>query len=518
VVKYLKFYRDDARGQRIARVWAKKSGRLTPALKAEFAKAGLPTDLVWLSLIESGHNPTIFSPAGAAGLWQFIPESGRMYGLTVDRWVDERLDPQRATDAAIQYLKDLRARFGTWELAMAGYNMGHGGLLRAVRKFNTNDFWTLARYEAGIPWETTLYVPKIFAIAVVMTNKKSFGIDDVQPESPISFDTVYVEPGVPLAEVARAARAPESEILGLNAHYLSGRIPPAAGSEDKRWPVRVPPGVGATATRALAKSTPTRLDGFEPYVVRFGDSLDAIAVDRGCDEAVIRRANQIAGSERLATGTVLFVPNASDAARPSAADDVVVVPARRFSYTERRRIFYRVLGGDTLDQVARQLGVAASELSTWNALDGSARLQHGMVLQAYAATSFDLSKVRYYEPSQVRVLIAGSDEFFEHFEGLNDRKRIVVTARDGDTLSTVGKRYGMSTGMMERINRFSRNKKLTAGDRVVVYTKRAMAQDGSVVELPRELPPVQAPRPEALPALPRQDSRVPENGRRAVLP
>jgi hypothetical protein len=114
------------------------------------------------------------------------------------------------------------------------------------------------------------------------------------------------------------------------------------------------------------------------------------------------------------------------------------------------------------------------------------------------------------------VLVAGSDEFFEHFEGLNDRKRIVVTARDGETLSTIGKRYGMSTGMMERINRFSRNKKLSVGERVIVYTKRATTEDGSTVDAPRELPSVEAPRPEALPALPRPDSLG--NGRRAVVP
>src|SRR5204863_10052187 len=121
-------------GKAIAKVWAKKSGRYISAMKAEFAKAGLPTDLVWMSLIESGHSATIYSPVGAAGRWQFMPEAGRLYGLTVDRWVAERLDPQRSTEAAIRYLSDLHRRFGNWELAMAAYNMGYGGLSRAIRK------------------------------------------------------------------------------------------------------------------------------------------------------------------------------------------------------------------------------------------------------------------------------------------------------------------------------------------------------------------------------------------------
>ena len=169
------------------------------------AKAGLPTDLIWLALIESGYNPTIRSPAGAAGLWQFMPDTARAYGLTVDRWVDERLDPRRATEAAVRLLSDLHRRFGNWELAMAAYNMGHGGLSRAIRKFNSNDFWELSRHEAGIPWETTLYVPKIFATAIVMNNPRAFGIGGVTPSGPEPFDIVRVAPGVLLSRVAAAA-------------------------------------------------------------------------------------------------------------------------------------------------------------------------------------------------------------------------------------------------------------------------------------------------------------------------
>ena len=164
VIKYLRFYRDSPSGKSIARVWAKKSGRYTQAIRAELSRAGVPTDLVWLSMIESGHNPTITSPAGAAGLWQFMPDAGRTYGLTVDRWVDERLDPERSTEAASRYPAILYRRFRwCWELAIASYNMGYGGLARSIRKFNSNDFWELVRYFVpAFLWETTLYVPKIW--------------------------------------------------------------------------------------------------------------------------------------------------------------------------------------------------------------------------------------------------------------------------------------------------------------------------------------------------------------------
>src|SRR5262249_49570704 len=145
-----------------------------------------------------------------------MPDAGRTYGLTIDRWVDERLDPERATEAAARYLADLYRRFGSWELAMAAYNMGYAGLNRAIRKFSSNDFWELARYEAGLPWETTLYVPKIVATAIMMNNPTAFGIADIAPEPPQNFDTVLVGPGTPLEAVASAAGVTVETIEALN--------------------------------------------------------------------------------------------------------------------------------------------------------------------------------------------------------------------------------------------------------------------------------------------------------------
>ncbi|HMJ11014.1 MAG TPA: transglycosylase SLT domain-containing protein, partial [Polyangiaceae bacterium] len=435
VVKYLLFYRDNPRGKAIARVWAKKSGRYVPAMKAEFAKAGLPTDLVWISLIESGHSPTIYSPAGAAGIWQFMPDAGRLYGLTVDRWVDERLDPQRSTEAAIRYLGDLQRRFGNWELAMAAYNMGYGGLSRAIRKFNTNDFWQLARYEAGVPWETTLYVPKILATAILMNNKQAFGISDVAPDANVRFDTVRVEPGLPLLEVAQAAGVSAQNIETLNPQYRISRTPPARpGQPVQSWLVRVPLGKGVVVSQRLAKTAGD--ETLEPYVVRFGDTSATIAARFRITEEKLRLLNRIGREEMLSPGTVLLAPQLAAGAPPGSAagDEVVVVPPRRFDYADRRRIFYRVLPGDTLARVAQALDVTRAELLSWNALDTSARLQAGMVLQAFVSRDKPLDDVRHLQEAQTRVLVAGSDAFFEYMEAVNGRKRIALVVKDGDTL------------------------------------------------------------------------------------
>jgi membrane-bound lytic murein transglycosylase D len=527
VLKYLQFYRDDARGRNILRTWAKKCGRFVPALRAELAKAGLPTDLVWLSLIESGHNPTIVSPVGAAGLWQFMPESGRLYGLTVDRWVDERLDPERATVAAVRYLNDLRSRFGSWELAMAAYNMGHGGLLRAVRKFNTNDFWALSRYEAGIPWETTLYVPKILATAVVMANKKAFGIDDIEQDAPISFDTVQVASNVDLADIARAADVSLEDVRALNAQYLSGRTPPvteptAAGSPPRRYPVRVPAGRGLVTEQRLAANGRRPGPAMEPHVVRFGDTLETIAAEHGAAARDIAQQNHVGADERLLTGSVLLVPSSPSGGSTTVKDvdeEVVVVPGRRFVESNRKRVFYKVLPGDQVGQIASAFGVSPSEVGAWNAIDPVAELQPGMTLQVLVRPEFDLSRVRCLAEHEVKLLVAGSAEFFDFFEAQNGRKRLTVTAKKGDTYAVIGRRYGMSTSMMERINRIPAVTPLNVGDRVVVYTKgEAGAGVTSDVDLARELAAISAPFPEALPPLPSTAANAAPNGHRTVLP
>jgi membrane-bound lytic murein transglycosylase D len=495
VVRYLEFYRDTPRGQAIARTWAQKVGRYTPAMKAVFTRFSLPTDLVYLSLIESGHNPTIFSPAGAAGLWQFIPESGRMYGLTVDRWVDERLDPQRSTEAAARYLSDLRRRFGSWELAMAAYNMGQTGLLRVMRQYNTNDFWRLTEYEAALPWETTLYVPKIQAIAIVMNNRKAFGLTDIEPDLPVSFDTVYVDESTGLDQVARAAALPVDSVRALNPHYLAGRAPPSVKrGERKRWPMYVPTGYGTIVAQALSRAK-TPAGAVAPQaasvLVRQGDNLETVAYRYRTTADVLQRMNQIGGDESLRPGSVLLVPALPNGETvQDDREDYVVVPLHGFSFPGREQWFYRVRHGDTVADVSRAFRITANELVRWNGLDADANLQADMILQAFVPQGADLSRVRGVKPSQTQLLIAGSPEFIEFFEAQKGRSRVVVAALEGDTLGKVGGRYGMSVSMMERINRYSRDKQLKAGEPVVVYTKRKVRKTELSPDAQAALPPL----------------------------
>ena len=509
---FVKFYRDSQRGRQLAESWARKAGRYVPAIQAELARAGLPTDLVWMSLIESGHNPTIRSVAGAAGLWQFIPETARCYGLTVDRWVDERLDPLRSTQAAALYLSDLKSRFGSWELAMAAYNMGHAGLSRSVRRYNTNDFWRLTRLEAALPWETALYVPKILAIAIVMKNRRAFGLGDVPMDPAINFDTIYMPGGIPLAEIALQAGLPEAALASMNPHFL-GRLTPPASREDPAhlWPVHVPRGLGVKLSQR-PDEWQQRIVARGAYRVRLGDTLANVAERlRGTPEE-LAALNQLEDGDRLIPGSSLLVPTtfgvvASEGERLPPRDDeesVVVLPPSRFSYQSRERVFYRVLPGDTLEALAAAFDVRPEELVLWNGLDTRARLQSDMVLTVFVPRGAELGGVRFArERNAGKRLEAGSPSFLAHFQAEEGRQRLSIAAREGDTLQAIGRRYGLSGGMMERINHRARNERLAEGTPVVVYAKYGPVQSEQIVSrAPDPLPPIDPPHPSALPSAP----------------
>ncbi len=511
-LEYVKFYRDSERGRQLAESWARKAGRYVPAVQAELARAGLPTDLVWMSLIESGHNPTIRSPAGAAGLWQFIPDTARCYGLTVDRWVDERLDPLRSTQAAASYLSDLKSRFGSWELAMAAYNMGHGGLMRSVRRYNTNDFWRLVRLEAALPWETALYVPKILAIAIVMKNRRAFGLGDVPMDPAISFDTIYVPGGVPLADIALRANMPVEALASLNPQLLTSLTPPASRDEPARqWPVHVPRGLGASLSEA-SRSFSRLLLG--TYRVRLGDTLASVAERLRGPVETLAAQNQLDEGDRLTPGSVLLVPATFEVAVADGdrlppredTESVVVLPPSSFVYADRERVFYRLLPGDTLDSVATAFGVRPEELVLWNGLEEHARLQSEMVLSVFVPKGAELSGVRFArERNTGKRLDAGSPAFLAHFEAEQGRQRLSISAREGDTLQAIGRRYGLSAGMMERINHRARSERLSEGTPVVVYAKYGPVGAEQIwSRLPDPLPPVDPPHPSDLPGSPAQ--------------
>lgn len=237
VSKWISYYQNN--GRRWFREWLERSTRYMPFLTDELKKAGLPTDLAYMVMIESGFSFSATSVADAVGPWQFIEPTGVRYGLTRNWWLDERRDLQKSTRAAIRYLKDLHAEFGSWYLVAASYNMGETGLRNRINKHGTKDFWSLVR-KRGLPSETQEYVPKILAAMLISKAPNLYGFRDVERLDAYDCETVVVPGGTDIDKLADRLGVTRKSLKDLNAELVLGYIP----RQVDRHRIRVPKGAG----------------------------------------------------------------------------------------------------------------------------------------------------------------------------------------------------------------------------------------------------------------------------------
>jgi membrane-bound lytic murein transglycosylase D len=467
VFRYLEFFKDDLKGRAIMTVWLRRMGRYRPIIEKILDREGLPKDLIYLAMVESGFDPGAISPKAAGGIWQFIPGAARAYGLEVSHWVDARRDPERSTEAAARYLKDLYIRFGTWHLAFAAYNAGYGAVLKSIARFNTNDFWELVRHEAGMPWETSLYVPKILAAAIIGHNPAAFGFTSIIQDAAVQFDRVEVPSGTSFAALAKTVGTQVEVIESLNPEYVRGRIPP----DRERTILRVPVGAAALFTKAALSDRDSNL---ETVTLRFGETLEDVAKARGIAVRELRRINGATENSELRGGATILVP-ARSVSQTVAVDDaeepiLVALPDRTFYYADRERVFYRTRDGDTTGEIAGIFDVTIDDIVEWNNIDPDANLQAKLVLQLFVRQGFDRRGVVLLDPDSVRVVTLGSEEFSELETARRGKTRLYYAARPGDTLAKIAKRYGLSAGDLARINRLSAAADLNDGQKIVVYS------------------------------------------------
>jgi membrane-bound lytic murein transglycosylase D len=482
LIDYLRFYHNTSRGKNILRSWFKKMGRYESLIRRQLTHHKLPQDLIHVAMIESGFRADCSSYAGAAGLWQFMPFGGRIYGLAYNYWIDERRNPERSTRAAMLYLKDLYQRFGSWHLALAAYNAGYGAVSRAIRRFNTNDYWKLCQLEAGLPYATMNYVPKVLAVAIAGRNKAEFGLENVSKEPQWDYETVTVRRAVHLRHIAKAAGVSYEAVEELNPELRRHRVPPGYAS----FQVRVPKGSKKTF---LANASRRRLmpKGTKVYRVRFGDDLGSIAKKFSTSSSRIRRLNSIRTRSEVVPGLELVVPDRPDresrgagAGRRMAAEKsgqsgekiLVAVPARPPSAPAGWRcVYYRVTAGDSLDGLAKAFRAKKSDLAYWNNLSKGAKIQRGMILRVYVPPSSKLSHVRLLDPDDLEVVVVDSPAFREARLERRGLKRIVYEARKRDTIRKLSRKFGLSMGSIARLNDISRFSKLEPGQKLVIYVK-----------------------------------------------
>jgi len=347
-----------------------RSGRYLPMIHQVFAEEGLPQDLAMIAFIESSFLPLARSNKMAHGIWQFMPRTGRQYGLRSNGLVDERRDFEKSTRAAARYLAYLNEIFGDWYLAMAAYNAGEGKILRAMNRTGAKDFWQLASTNA-IRKQTKNYVPAFLASVLISKNPSHYGFE-VVPDPPLEFDTVLLERSISLEDLSKASQFPVEDLRSLNPELLTMVTP----QQPEGYELRIPDGTREAMSLAVAAVPTTRPPEFKTHVARKGDTLPKIARRYGVTISSLASANSLSTKARIARGQEIMVPEKAKKTQKASTPKVAAAKSKKTTKSAApapsAAKSYRVKNGDTLYQIALRHGTTVAEILAVNGLGGSA--------------------------------------------------------------------------------------------------------------------------------------------------
>ena len=447
VHRYIEYF--TGAGRSVFERWLVRSGRYMSLFRDVLKKEGLPPDLVHLVFVESGFNLNARSISAAVGPWQFLRSTARLFGLTVNQWVDERKDPEKSTVAAARYLKHLYAIFGDWPLAIASYNAGEGTVLRAIKCQGTTNYWDL-----HLPRQTEDYVPQFMAVLAITRAPQKYGFDSVELEQPIDFDEIALTGSVDLRAIARLADCSFDEIKALNPAVLKH----AAPGGDGVTMLRVPTGKAQVILAKLqdGASLPA-VHLTVQHRVRRGETLQAIADQYHVGAQPLARANRITRSRPLKRGMVLVVPAslrpptpaALSAGDPRASTAYVPAHARPTPASldgkseAEGRALHTVRKGETLDAIAAQYGISADDIRRWNHLAGG-RPRRGTRLKIRTGeAAVDTPEAVAADSARVAALVPpGGRHKSRHGRAVaGDGAATTVTVQRGETLGTLAQRH-----------------------------------------------------------------------------
>ncbi len=339
-----------------------RSGKYRKLIDGVLEEMDLPKGLAYLPVIESAYLPNLTSRAGAYGIWQFMPDTAREYGLRVDWWVDERADPERSTRAAASFLKNLYRQFNDWSLALAAYNAGPGRVRRALEATGATTFWELLE-QSAVPKETRGYVPTFYATLLIASDPQTYGFTLGAVED-VPVRRVDVEGPVSLRYLAQVANVPEATLRDLNPALRRGILPPG-----RAW-VRVP---AKAAEEILSQAGTLKRDDSEielcSFTLRDGDTLKQLARALDTKPETILAMNGLESASAIRRGDSLYLPIR---ARELGA---------RLRESENRNFYYAVRKGDTLYSVAKRHSLSVDELADLNDMTAKTRLHPGQRLR-----------------------------------------------------------------------------------------------------------------------------------------
>jgi membrane-bound lytic murein transglycosylase D len=307
-------------------VWLERSAKYIEIMQDILKEKGMPEELVFLPIVESGFNLNAYSPARAVGPWQFIASTAKRYGLVIDWWRDERKDPVKSTHAAAEYLKDLYQMFGSWKLALAAYNAGEGRIMKALKRTGAEDYWALLNTKQ-IRNETKEYVPRYIAASMIASTPEEYGFQDLAYHEPLEYDEVSLNSPVDIEIIAKCAETTVEEIRGLNPELRRWSTPPNV----QNYTIRIPAGSKDVFIENLNEIPEKERFSIDTYRVKKGDNLKKIAKKTGVPVNVILAINSMAGIEALDTGEEIKIPPKGK----YYADMDDKISAKKVSYTKK---------------------------------------------------------------------------------------------------------------------------------------------------------------------------------------
>ena len=390
--------------------YLQRSGRYVTWMRGILKEEGLPQDLVYLALIESGFSNQAYSRAKASGPWQFMRRTGNHYGLSTNGWQDERRDPEKATRAAAQYLKKLYNDFGNWYLAMAAYNAGEGRIYRAIQKSGTRDFWKItAPGTRYLKPETKDYVPKFIAAALIAKNPEHYGFRGVAYHDPIAYDEVEVEGPIDLEVAGRLVATDADQMAFLNPELHRHITPPHS------YKLKVPQGTKGQFEVAYAQLPPEERVLMVTHKVRKGESLGSIARRYGVSSKVLISANGIHGKRpRVTSGMILTIPKGKAA--------LVVADAEK----ETRRYSHKVKKNESLKSIASKFGVSVAQLKKENHLRSNS-VRAGQRLRITKTSTLSTGDMLAYNKKTKNVRMNGVEYLIRKQQNMGGTEDVVVS-------------------------------------------------------------------------------------------
>ena len=352
-------------------LWLDRYSRYATTIQPILASYGLPEELIFLALIESGLNPKAYSYAHAVGPWQFIYSTGKRYQLDRDWWIDERRDIVKSTHAAAQYLRDLYNEFDDWYLAMAAYNSGEMHIRRAIRREGHRDYWRMI----SLPRQTRNYVATVLSAAIIAGDPEAYQFE-IKEFTNWEYDIIEVDRSLDLDKIARVLKVQYGTLKDLNPELRQGVTPP----QDTAYQLRVPTGKGDISSTQIAAIPTSEKKEFQLHYVRRGETLSSIAARYHVSVSQLVRANHIKNKNRLAVGQKLVIPTTayytSSASKKSTT--AASMPAGDYN-----KIIYTVKKGDTLGHIAERYRTRASRIRYWNGLRYGQHIYPGQKLTIY---------------------------------------------------------------------------------------------------------------------------------------